>query len=490
MQQEKTTMEHLDFIKLIGLLVSLPKETEWIEYKHNFHSKEEIGEQISALSNSAYLCNKSYGYLVFGVEDETRSIVGTDLYAKQKKVGNEELESWLSTRLNPRIDFEIIDDFNFEERKHICIFKIPATINRPVSFLNESYIRINSTTRKLRDFPAKEAKIWKGQQNPLESLIVKRGLDVQDIIRLLSAETYFDLMRLPFPQNHTGVIERYLSEKFIVKGELGYDVTKLGALLLAKHLSDFDNLKRKCVRVIVYKGKNKIETLRERIFEAGYAVEFSNMVAWINSQLPANEEIKQALREEKRMYPEVAIREIVANMIIHQDFATQGFPMVEIYSDRIEISNPGIPLISIDRFIDEYQSRNDDLADVMRRMGFCEEKGSGMDKVIFNIELFQLPPLQVEQQENRTCITIFAYKKFGELNKDERILACYQHACLKYISNDRMTNKTLRIRLGIDENNYPMASRIIRDTIQAKIIKVSDPNNLSFRKNEYIPYWG
>lgn len=87
------------------------------------------------------------------------------------------------------------------------------------------------------------------------------------------------------------------------------------------------------------------------------------MVVWINSLLPIDEEIRQTLRTEVRMYPEKAIRELTVNMLIHQGFAEQGFPMVEIYSDRIEISNLGLPLISVEHFIDEYQSRNDSLAE-------------------------------------------------------------------------------------------------------------------------------
>ncbi len=116
------------------------------------------------------------------------------------------------------------------------------------------------------------------------------------------------------------------------------------------------------------------------------------MIDWVNGQLPANEEIGRALRRDVRMYPEIAIREISANMIIHRFFCFR-IPMIEIYSDRIEISSPGQPLISTDRFIDEYQSRNDSLADIMRRMGFCEEKGSGMDKALMSIEEYQLPAL-------------------------------------------------------------------------------------------------
>ncbi len=482
-------MEYHDFKRLIDGLTARPKETEWIEFKYNFHSKEEIGERISALANSALLCNVSFGYIVFGVDDKTHDVLGTDLYGKQRKVGNEELESWLATRLNPRIDFEIIDDFDYENRGHICIFKIPATVNRPVSFLHEAYIRVGTTTRKLKEFPEKESKIWKSGQKALESIFVKKGLEAQKVIQLLSTETYFDLMYLPQPQNYKGIIDRFMSEHFIAEDETGYSITELGALLLAKRLADFDNLKRKIVRVIVYKGKNKIETEREQAFEAGYAVEFKNIVNWVNGQLPTNEEIGLALRKDNRMYPTLAIREILGNMIIHQDFAEQGFPMVEIYTDRIEISNPGLPLISTERFIDEYQSRNDSLADVMRRMGICEEKGSGIDKAVFSIETYQLPPIRFSLQENRTCVTLFSYRKFSDLNKDERIAACYQHTCLKYISSENMTNQSLRERLGIDAKNYPMASRIIKDTLQAKLIKPADAENKN-RKLGYIPIWG
>ena len=135
-------MEYLDFKRLIDALTARPKETEWLEFKHNFHSKEEIGERISALSNSAYLCNVPFGYIVFGIDDTTHDILGTDLHASTKLVGGEELESWLTHRLNPRIDFEIIDEFDYEDKGHVCIFKIPATVNRPVSFLHEEYVRI------------------------------------------------------------------------------------------------------------------------------------------------------------------------------------------------------------------------------------------------------------------------------------------------------------------------------------------------------------
>jgi predicted HTH transcriptional regulator len=480
-------MEDIKLKELLNDLVKVLHESECLEFKLNFHSAEEIGERISALSNGACIQGQQYGYLVFGVEDETHRIVGTSFKAKSQKKGNENLEHWLATRLNPRIDFSVCE-FDYDANRHISFYIIPATKTQPVEFLNEAYIRVGSITRKLRDFPEKQAKIWKKQSVPFEKEIAKDNLSAQEVINLLSTETYFDLMKLPYPSTQQGVIDKFLEEGLILKSKV-YAVTKLGAVLFAKNLRDFESVERKSPRVIVYKGKNKVETIREQTGAKGYAVGFIGLIDWVNSQLPANEEIGKALRKQTTMYPEIAIRELIANALIHQDLTEKGFPMIEIFTDRIEISNAGVPLVSPDRFIDAYLSRNDKLADIMRRMGFCEEKGSGMDKVIFQNELYQLPPVNVIVAENRTRVTMYSYKPLNDLTKKEKVYACYQHACLKYVSNEKMTNQTLRERFEIEDSNYPIASRIIRDTIAENMIKVEDPESNSRKYASYLPFW-
>lgn len=480
-------MKEQQLIELLNNLVKQPKESEWVEFKQNFHSEQEIGERISALANGAAIHNQDYGYLVFGVEDETHIIKGTTFKPKHHKKGNEELEHWLAQRLDPRIDFRIYE-FAYDAQRNIALFVIPSAHNKPVDFSHTAYIRVGSITRKLAEFPEKERKIWRKSGKPYELEIAKDNLSAADVIRLLSTETYFDLMKLPYPSNQNGVIEKFINENLVIKSQ-GYAITNLGAILFAKNLAEFESVQRKSVRVIVYKGKNKVETIREQIGIKGYALGFLGLVEWINSQLPANEEIGKALRTESRMYPEIAVRELVANALIHQDLSVKGFPMIEIFSDRIEISNPGNPLITPDRFIDSYISRNEKLADLMRRMGFCEEKGSGLDKVIFYNELYQLPPINVITDENRTRVTLYSYKKLNDLDKKEKIRACYQHACLKWVSNEKMTNQSLRERFHIEDRNYSIASRIIRDALEEKVIKEDDPENKSRKYASYVPFW-
>ena len=142
------------------------------------------------------------------------------------------------------------------------------------------------------------------------------------------------------------------------------------------------------------------------------------------------------------------------------------------------------------RFLDlPPRSKNEDLAALMRRMNFCEERGSGIDKVVFSSEVYQLPAPTFDVRDHTTIATLYAHRKFAQMNKQDRIWACYLHACLKYVSNKTMTNATLRERFGIETKNYPMASGLIADTMAKGWIRPRDPENRSRKHAEYLPGW-
>ena len=473
----------------IRALLALPHETEWVEFKSNHVEPEKIGQYISAISNSAGLHGKTAGYMVWGIEDESRHVIGTTFKPHETKVGNENIENWLSHMLSPRINFEILE--TVYQNKPLVIFEIQPCQHTPVSFKNEKFIRVGSYKKKLSDYPEKERALWRLLDSPrFESFTALKTITSDDVFSLLDCHGYFRMMGSALPEE-SAILERMSKDKLIHKSHGKFDITNLGAILFANRLEDFEKLGRKAVRVIVYRGFDRIDAIREKIGAKGYAIGFEGLVGYINDLLPQNEEIGQALRKEVKVYPEIAIRELVANAIIHQDLSSEGdSPLVEIFSDRIEITNPGRPLIKPERFLDEPpQSRNEKLAQLMRRLNICEERGSGIDKVIFSAEKYQLPAPEFLVTERHTKAILFAPKKLSDMDKKDKIRACYQHAALCFVSNKQMTNSSLRERFGIESRNSSIASRIINDTIEADLIKVFNPENKAHRYNKYIPFW-
>ncbi|MBU4338007.1 putative DNA binding domain-containing protein [Patescibacteria group bacterium] len=471
--------------KLITNLTSHPLETETVEFKENNFNKEDIGKRISALSNSANLHNKKNAYLVFGIHDITHDIVGTTFLPSNEKIGNDQLEFWLSQHINPRIDFRIYE-FK-QDAKNVVFFEIPPAINQPIKFNNIAYIRIGSATPKLSDYPEKESKIWNNiHRNSFEKGIAKENVAISEVLNLLDYSKYFSLTKQAIPIETQQFVKKMAQHGLVKKVfDNSYDITNLGAILFAKNLNDFPTVKRKSVRVVLYKGNTKVDRLKEYESPLGYAIAFESLLDYINDKLPHNEEISKSLRKDVKMYPEVAIREFFANALIHQDLSISGAgPMIEIFENRIEITNTGEPLIDTDRFIDHPpRSRNEDMASFMRQIGVCEEGGTGIDRALINIAIYQLPAPSFEKYENFTKVTLYAHKELRDMTIDDKVRACFQHCVLKYVESSRMTNATLRERLGIGEKNYPAASIIIRATIKKGLIKESE------KSKEYVPIW-
>lgn len=482
------TKEYL--VSLVKELLTFSNETGWVEFKVNNDKPDVIGEYISALSNSATINGKLHAYMVWGIKDDTHEIVGTDFKPNLTKVGNEELESWLLRLLSPRIHFHF---YNVEiDSKNIAILEIEKASQRPVQFKGQEYIRVGSYKKPLKDYPEKERELWRlFDVTPFEEMIAMDHLEDSEVLNYIDYPAYFDLLRIPLPEERKSILEKLQEDMMIVRNDAGkWDITNLGATLFAKKLSDFKHIKRKAVRVIQYKGNGRIETIREQEGNKGYASGFEGLIGYIDNLLPRNEVIGKALRKEFPMYPELSVRELVANTIIHQNFSIRGTgPMVEIFSNRMEITNPGKPLVKTERFIDTPpRSRNEMLASFMRRVGICEERGSGFDKVVFETEAYQLPAPIIEVTEEHTKVILFSHVPFKEMTKEDKLRACYLHACLKYVTRDFMSNSTLRERFGLKDKDISSTSRIIKDAVDADMIKPLDPNTAP-RYLKYVPFW-
>lgn len=466
----KTTLEQLD---------------KWLNEKYEGHLEfKEAKNQFDTIKLMKYcvaIANEGGGELVLGVTDKKPRVV----VSSQAFQNLPEIQSKILEKLRFRVEPEEIP----HPSGRVVVFHIPSRPSGTAYHFDGAYLMRSGEDLVPMSEDRLRAIFDEGKPSWLAEVAL-RGASAADVIQLLDSQSYFDLLKLPYPAGRDSVLERLESDKLIVSKGNTYDITNLGAILFAKDLKLFEGLHRKAARVVVYEGKAKIKTRSDKPGSKGYAVGFEGLIDYIDSQLPTNEVIGKALRRTVQMYPEIAIRELVANALIHQDFNETGTSvMVEIYEDRIEISNPGRPAIPPERFIDEHQSRNERLAHLMRRLGICEEKGSGIDKVVDRVEVFQLPAPDFRVGEKHTRVLLFAHMKFDDMEMKDKVRACYQHCSLRYVMNQKMTNQSLRDRFKLPETKADAASRVIREAIEAGLIKLEDPESTSKRYAKYVPFW-
>ena len=481
---------------LRGLLreLRLSHEAEWVEFKVDNEKPALIGEYISALANAAALAGKAHGYVAWGVEDETRALVGTRFSPGTARKGNEPLETWLSRLLEPQVAFRF-HELSLDD-KHFVLLEVDSAAHRPVSFRGMEFIRVGSAKRKLKDFPEKERALWQTfSRIRFEEGIAAEHLSGEDVLFALNCPAYFDLLKVPPADGRDATLEALERDRLIGPCDAGgFNVTNLGAILLAKDLGDFPVLRRKALRVIEYRGTGRLDTLREHEGTEGYAAGFRELMDYIHARLPTHEENGRAFQRTVPEFPPLAVRELVANALIHQDFSMTGTgPMVEIFEGRVEVTNPGEPLTEPERFLDSQPiSRNEPLASLMRRFDICEERGSGIDKVVAEIERFQLPAPIFEAPPGFTRATLFGPKPLAKMDRSERVRACYLHACLKHVNRDFLTNASLRKRFDIkaatSASTASIASRYIREAVEAGYIKPLDAR-AGRRRMSYVPAW-
>lgn len=465
-------------------LKPLPQELNEIDWKVDFSEKgDRFARHLSAFSNYS-----GGGFLVFGINNDG-SMEGLD--RQRCDIILEKIGNIARSTVEPQIQIDHMVKTMYGV--DLLIIHIKEAPSKPISIkgdIYESYTRSAGQTRKMNK--QEIALIISSSHNlTFETKLASEGMSIVQVLEKIDFVSYFDLIKRTLPDSSELIVDALISERIVKKIDNNFYITNLGAVLFAKSFDDFKDLERRAPRVILYNGKDRINRVREVDGKKGYASGFVSLISYINALLPSNEIIKEALRKEVKIYPELAIRELVANALIHQDFDVTGSgPCIEIFDDRLEIRNPGKPLINTERLLDNPpRSRNEILAHLMRRLHICEESGTGIDKVVSECELYQLPaPLFVINEEHLVS-TIFSPRPLTKMAKSDRVRACYLHACLKHVSGDFMTNESIRKRFNIPSKSYTIASKIISEALDSNFIKVLDKENKSKRHIKYVPFW-
>ncbi|UVC09665.1 putative DNA binding domain-containing protein [Rhizobium sp. TH2] len=478
-----------DPVNLVITLCSHETETEWFEFKRGNFDAQEFGEYVSALANSAMLLGKRHAFLVYGVDDRTHEIVGTSVSLKAEKKNGEDFAIWLNQRLNPKINVTI--ETTYIDGKRVEIASIEPTYDRPVKFLNVAYIRIGQNKTNLDNAPAKERTLWAlTNQHAFEKALAATHVGEADLTDKFHCKEFADIF-YPTVMSQKNLVENLLGDGLIIDDlQGGYDVTNLFALLAAKNLGDFASVANKSPRVIVYKGREKTTATSDTTGKTGYAITFPKILSFVMGKVLGKEIFVTGVRKRETLYPEIAVREFIANALIHQDLlATGSRPTIEIFSDRMVIHNLGKPFADPERIIDAPpRSRNETLAAFMRRAGHAEERGSGYTRALMAIETANQAPPLFQIIDESYVVTLFRTTDFAVMSKDDRIRACYQHAVLKKLRNDPMNNTSLRRRLGLKDTQASQISNVIRDAQDTGLIKPLDKDQ-GYRVARYLPWW-
>lgn len=476
--------------QIVRYFASEPTEKTHVEFKVDNADPKTIGKNTSAIANILIKDRVPRGYIIWGVSDVGHEIVGTTFSPDTKKVGNEDLLLWLRKHLHPDLDI-VFYTLTIDE-KTIVVLAINANRTAVSKFDGVPYIRIDKNTRKLADFPETEKQVWKEVvSSSFESMSAAPNLSRDEIEELLDLEAFYELRKNRVPIERSAIFPEIINCNIVTDNkDSTYDITNLGALLFATDLTKFDTLKLKAPRVIVYPGDSKVETRLEQIGKRGYAVGFEGLHNFIMEQVKDGEEIVGALRSNIYRFPSLTVRELLANTIIHQDFTVDGTqPMIEIFSNRIVFTNAGKPIVPKDRFVDyPPTSRNQKMADELFKLGICEKRGTGWDKVAEETGKLKYPAPTVSATERHTVVTLMKQKTLTSMTQEEKIWSIYINACFLWVEQVYTTNSTVRELFDIDEGNKAMASRLLSQAVEAGKIKIFDEDAGS-RSRKYVPIY-
>lgn len=462
----------------------VPQELNEIDWKGGLSDdKDRLAQHICAFSNLT-----GGGVLVFGVNNDA-SFTEPSQELIERTVTR--LDNIAQNRMCMpiQLDHEVLDYHG----KALLFVYVPECREKPMHLrgtdIYDCYIRSAGHTVKMS---RQQVRFMVADSECInyEDRVTKHGLSAEEVLGLLNYKKLFELLDRTLPTTTEGILS-FMEELGIChKENVGYAITNLGALLFANSLHSFESMRGRGVVVRRYVGNNNRQLLLEQEGDKGYAVGIEGLVAFVMENT-GTEHISNAVRELIPTYPKVAIREFIANALVHQDFAVKGMPItVEIFGNRLVITNPGYSLNDVNRLIDlPPHSRNEQMAQLMQQLGLCERRGSGVDRAVEAMESMLLPAYKAESGNDFTRVTLFPKKSISEMTREERIEACYQHCCLMFADRETMNNQSVRDRFGLNKNQSTIASHIIADTMEKGLIKSANPESESRKFVSYVPFY-
>ncbi|MGO1183475.1 MAG: ATP-binding protein [Micrococcaceae bacterium] len=429
------------------------------------------------------ISNIGGGDLFLGVSDRLpRSVVGTEAFNDTN-----DTEMTLRDRLGFKVEIEEIE----YEGKRVLRFIIPPRPRGTPRQLEGAYL--TRTGESLTGMTEDELRsIFSETALPYEQEEASESLPSSGVFERLHCDGIFDLLQEPRPASSVQqlkILERIgLIKRSQIEDE--WIILKLGALVAARDLETFQ-LQTHKLRVLRYEGSGRLHAVTDKLFDSGYGLAMGEALEFLSAMMPRREEFSEAHRKDVHPYPQVALRELLANALVHQDFHAlvgSNYPTVEVFADRIEISNGGEPLIDVRKFVTENAQRNRDLADMMRRLGLAENRGSGVDRTLAAFEEIHGAAPEFISETVSTRVILRGSLSWEQMGPNERQWATYMHCCLKWANGSHMTNSSLRERFGLPKSKVASISNLIAELVKLQVIIIDPRGPAGNRSRRYIPF--
>ena len=455
-----------NLINIVNDLRARQHEEEWFEFKENWYEPKQIGEYISALSNSAATCGKDYGYFIWGINDKTHEIVGTTL-DYTINYSNEPYQNYLARNLNPSIAFEFKE--LIIEKKRIVVLIIPAAKRVPTSFLKDRFYRIGSSKVNLDRYPEREALVWK---------VLNEGYPTMTNTESPIQDLTFDKLRSFFLDHNLE-----LKENFRIYLRLYTPSGKYN--MLACYLADNGNIP---VRVSIFSGSSKAEKLFS-VKEFGNESLISVIDRIIDYSISINIsrtiEHPNGFREDVPLFDQASFNEAVKNAFIHNNWTNRASPMVTFFDDRVEIVSFSslAPNQTIEGFFrGDSKPVNEDLSVIFLETHLSERTGKGVPYIVsqYGRNVFDI-------QENYIKVTLpynWRHKFEAErLSFDESSLN------LQLTQNETTVLNMMNNNPTITQKELAIAIGLSKTTIQNIIIRLKELNYINRVGSNKKGYW-
>lgn len=358
----------LDIKEIVKKCISYESEREWFEFKENCFEKDQVGEYISSLSNSAAILGRNCAYMIWGINNVNHEIVGTTINY-EIEVNNEPLKHYLARNLNPSINFYFLE--TQMNNKRVVVLVIPSAKTVPTAYKDIRYIRIGSSKENLKKYPEIEAYLFSALTFGIPTINNKES-EYQDL-------TFYQLKTYYASKNITLYNSSYQKNLHLLTKDGKFNI-------MAQLLSDNSHIP---IRVAIFDGKTKASRMYS-IKEFGYKCLLYSLNDVLNYgeviNVPqADEKGRIMERKEVMLFDFDCYREAIINAFLHNEWVNLNEPMITFYSDRIEILSRGSlpPLQTINGFYEGHSVPvNDKLSELFMQLLISEKTGRGIPTII------------------------------------------------------------------------------------------------------------